>query len=145
MKFHTGLEPELAAQVQIDPATCEPWTSFTEAVAYAIRTENAITVTRARHEAAGGAWQTDDDGYEPYSSVYPSSYETSDEEEDSEHDEEHHGEDQGGSDDQDDHDQQGADDNDGALDAQVHDACTGGVQQPKRKPGRVHWAWHVAK
>jgi hypothetical protein len=78
MKFHTGLESELAAQVPIDPATCKPWISFTEAVAYAIRTENAIKVTRARHEAAGSAWQTDDDDSEPHSSE---GYETSDGEE----------------------------------------------------------------
>ena len=39
--FHHGLKPSVAASVQVDPVSREPWTSLHEAVQYAIRWDNA--------------------------------------------------------------------------------------------------------
>jgi hypothetical protein len=52
LKFHTGLKPAIAAQVQVDPVTKQPWATLPEAVQYAIRHENAYLTTIQRRAAA---------------------------------------------------------------------------------------------
>lgn len=46
--FHNGLKPNVAANVQVDPVTREPWTSLHAAVQYAIRWDNANKQTLSR-------------------------------------------------------------------------------------------------
>lgn len=47
-RFHTGLKPNVAVRVQMNPVTQQPWDTFFEAAQYAIRTDNAYTSSNMR-------------------------------------------------------------------------------------------------